>query len=50
MNYSGDEIPQPQFEEKIEEVKWFSLAELDQVKANTYSSLTDFLEKSLPVI
>jgi 8-oxo-dGTP pyrophosphatase MutT (NUDIX family) len=50
MNYSGNEVPQPQLEEKIEEVKWFSLAELVQVKANTYSSLNDFLEKSLPVI
>jgi 8-oxo-dGTP pyrophosphatase MutT (NUDIX family) len=50
MNYSGNEIPRPQIEEKIEEVKWFSLAELDQVKANTYASLADFLEKSLQVI
>ena len=50
MNYSGNEILQPQVEEKIEEVKWFSFADLEQVKANTYSSLTDFLDKSLPAI
>ena len=50
MNYSGNEIPLPQVEEKIEEVKWFSFADLEQVKANTYSSLTDFLDKSLPAI
>ena len=50
MNYTGNKIPQPQLEEKIEEVKWFSFAEIEQVKANTYSSLIDFLEKSLPAI
>jgi len=50
MNYSGDEIPVPQIEENIEEVAWFSQADLGQVYSNTYSSLSDFLEKSLPII
>lgn len=50
MNYSGDEIPVPQVEENIEEVAWLSPADLGQVYSNTYSSLSDFLEKSLPII
>ncbi|MDD2304964.1 MAG: NUDIX domain-containing protein [Prolixibacteraceae bacterium] len=50
MSYSGNEIPIPQVEEDIQEVAWFSIADLDQVYSNTYSSLIDFLEKSLPII
>lgn len=50
MSYSGDEIPVPEIEEDIEEVAWFAPSELDQVYSNTYSSLCDFLEKSLPII
>jgi len=50
MSYSGDEIAVPQFEENIEEVSWFALKDLEQVYSNTYSSLSDFLEKSLPII
>lgn len=50
MSYSGDATPVPQTEEDIEEVAWFAPAELDQVYSNTYSSLCDFLEKSLPII
>ncbi len=50
MSYSCNEIPVPQVEEDIQEVAWFSLADLDQVYSNTYSSLSDFLEKSLPII
>jgi 8-oxo-dGTP pyrophosphatase MutT (NUDIX family) len=50
MNYSGNENPVPQFDENIEEVAWFSQADLEQVYSNTYSSLIDFLEKSLPII
>jgi len=50
MNYSGDENPVPQVEENIEEVAWISPADLGQVYSNTYSSLSDFLEKSLPII
>jgi len=50
MKYSGNEIPVPQIEENIEEVRWFAVSELDEVKANTYSSLHDFLDKTLSAI
>jgi len=50
MYYSGNEIPIPQVDEQIEEVRWFSVSELDQVKSNTYLSLIDFLEKALETI
>lgn len=50
MSYSGNEIPIPQVEEDIQQVAWFSTADLDQVYSNMYSSLIDFLEKSLPII
>ena len=50
MSYLGNEIPVPQVEEDIQEVAWFSTADLDRVYSNTYSSLSDFLEKSLPII
>ena len=50
MNYSGNEIPVPQVEEDIQDVVWFSIADLDRVYSNTYSSLIDFLKKSLPII
>ena len=50
MSYLGNEIPVPQVEEDIQEVAWFSTADLDRVYSKTYSSLSDFLEKSLPII
>jgi len=50
MSYPGNEIPVPQVEEDIQEVTWFSIADLDRVYSNMYSSLIDFLEKSLPII
>ena len=50
MSYSGNEIPVPQVEEDIQEVAWFSTTDLDRVYSNTYSSLIDFLKKSLPII
>jgi 8-oxo-dGTP pyrophosphatase MutT (NUDIX family) len=50
MSYLGNEIPIPQVEEDIEEVAWFSLGDLEQVYSNTYLSLRDFLEKTLPII
>jgi 8-oxo-dGTP pyrophosphatase MutT (NUDIX family) len=50
MNYSGNENPVPQVDENIEEVVWFSAKDLGGVYSNTYSSLIDFLEKSLPII
>lgn len=40
----------PQVEEKIEEVRWFTMNELDKVMENTYSSLREFLANNLPLI
>ena len=40
----------PQVEENIEEARWFDIDELDQVMANTYSSLREFLQKTLPLV
>lgn len=50
MKYSANEIPVPQLEEDIEEVRWFSVSEFDEVLLNTYSSLRDFLTKALAAI
>jgi 8-oxo-dGTP pyrophosphatase MutT (NUDIX family) len=50
MHYSGNEMPVPQVDEQIEEVRWFAVSELDQVKANTYSSLIDFLKSTMETI
>src|ERR1035437_5638033 len=50
MNYSGSETPVPQTGEDIEEVRWVQLSELDKVMENTYSSLRELLQKSLPLI
>lgn len=50
MNYSGTEIPVPQVEEAIEEVRWFAVEELGEVRANTYASLRDFLRKNRSII
>lgn len=40
----------PQADEHIEEVRWFTPNELDEVRANTYSSIRDFLDKTIPFI
>jgi 8-oxo-dGTP pyrophosphatase MutT (NUDIX family) len=40
----------PQTEENVEEVRWFALDELEEVMANTYSSIREFLQKTLPAI
>ena len=50
MQYAGTEIPVPEVEEDIEEVSWISGENIDAILKNTYSSLIDFLEKSLPII
>lgn len=50
MNYSGNEIPVPEREEDIEEVRWFARTELDQVLPNTYASLRDLLAKTMSAI
>jgi len=50
MNYSGTEDLVPQTEEDIVEVRWVPASEMDEMLADTYSSLRDFLGKSLPAI
>jgi len=50
MSYSGNGTPVPQVEEDIQEVAWFAPEDLEQVYSNTYLSLLDFLEKTLPII
>jgi 8-oxo-dGTP pyrophosphatase MutT (NUDIX family) len=50
MHYSGSEIPAPQVEEDIEEVRWISASEMEEVMGNTYSSLREFLKNVLPLI
>ena len=50
MKYSANEVPVPQLEEDIDEVRWFSVPEFDEVFSNTYLSLRDFLTKTLAAI
>lgn len=50
MEYSGNQTPVPQTAEDIVEIKWFGLNEMEQVYQNTYSSLRELLDKSLPTI
>lgn len=45
MRYDGDEILVPQLEEDITEVKWINQSNLNEVKANTYPSILDVIEK-----
>jgi 8-oxo-dGTP pyrophosphatase MutT (NUDIX family) len=50
MNYAGNEIPVPELDEDIEEVRWFKPSEVEWVMQHTYSSLADLIRKSLPII
>jgi len=50
MNYSGTEDLVPQTEEDIGDVRWVPASEMEEMLADTYSSLRDFLGKSLPAI
>ena len=50
MNYLGNETPVPQIEEDIKEVRWVPVSELDRVLDDTYLSLRDLLQKSMPLI
>jgi 8-oxo-dGTP pyrophosphatase MutT (NUDIX family) len=50
MSYSGNESLVPQLDEDIIDAIWFPPSELEWLKKNTYSSLTDLIEKTLPVI
>lgn len=50
MEYAENQTPIPQTEENIVEIKWFASQDVAQVYSNTYSSLHDFLEKTLTII
>ena len=50
MNYSGDETPVPQVDEDIVDVQWISPDDINKVLGNTYESIRDFLQKTVPVI
>jgi len=50
MSIEGEQTMVPQVEENIEEVRWFAINELDKVMGNTYLSLREFLEKTIPAI
>jgi 8-oxo-dGTP pyrophosphatase MutT (NUDIX family) len=50
MNYSGNEIPVPQSEEDIEEVRWFALSEFEWVIQQTYASLAELIRKTIPLL
>ena len=43
MEYNGNELPAPQTEEQIEEVRWFSKLQLPVVLENTYASLREMI-------
>ena len=49
MSVKGEQTLIPQQEENIEEARWFSMNELDQVLKNTYPSLQELLQKNLPI-
>lgn len=44
MKYSGNEIPLPQTEEGITRIEWKNINNLQEVYANTYTSITDVLK------
>jgi len=50
MHYSGNETPVPQTDEDIEEVRWIPAEEISLVLENTYPSLHEFLNNTLPLI
>lgn len=45
MGYKGSQKLKPQLEEGITEVRWFDKADVNEIKANTYPSILDVLEK-----
>jgi len=47
MEYPGSEIPVPQLDEDIEEVRWFAPSEFETVLANTYLNLQEFIEETM---
>lgn len=47
MRFSGNEQPQPQLEEDIQEVKWVKPTAVDQYLDNTYASLIDVIQRGV---
>lgn len=47
MYYSGNQIAEPQTLEGIEEVRWFSINEIDSIYQNTYASIKELIENYL---
>ena len=47
MQYLGGQVPRPQQEEHIEEVKWFTKDKLGEVLASTYKNLEELLNHYL---
>jgi len=45
MNYDGQEVPAPQIEEGITEIRWLNKTDLDIVRENTFMSIIDVLDK-----
>ena len=50
MNCNEGQTLVPQKEENIEEARWFSSNDLGEIMDNTYSSLREFLEKTITLI
>ncbi len=50
MTYSGNETLVPQVDEDIEDVQWITKSEFSKVLDNTYESLRDFIQKTIPLI
>ena len=49
MQFSGNEVPTPQLEEDIQEVRWVSPADIDQYLANTYDSLVEIIQQGVGI-
>lgn len=44
LSYDGDDQLEPQTEEGITEVKWFSQNEFEEIRSNTYGSIIEVLD------
>ncbi len=47
MRYNGSDVPKPQLEEGITDVKWLSEDQLNIVRSNTYPSVLDVVDDFL---
>lgn len=50
MSTNNNQSLTPQTEENIEEVRWFAPDKLEEVMDNTYSSIREFLQNTLPLL